>query len=343
MPVRNSIGKGEKAMAKVLYFNIDDNLDYENSLLKEWGINDLELIEIKDKDYKKDFISHINDSGADGLVVEYEQVTEDVMNKCPNLKIVSLQSIGYNNVDIPSATKHGICVTNIPGFCAEEVAVHAVGFLIDLVRKNTYLDKSVRAGKWDPLLGYKTYRMTGLTFGMVFFGEIPKKMVPILKALGLKILVYAPTKTKEYLADFGCEKAETLDELLEKSDFVSLHCPLIKDVTYHLMGEEQFAKMKPSAFLINTARGSVVDEAALVKALKTGQIKGAGIDVIEDEVNETSELFGLDNVVITPHAAFVSEDSFYDGRKRALEQLVMRLSKKERPTSLVNKDIEIVF
>lgn len=330
-------------MAKVLYFNIDDNLDYENQLLKEWEIEDVELIEVKDKEYKKDFISHINDTEADGLVVEYEQVTEEVLERCPNLKIVSLQSIGYNNVDIPAATAHKVCVTNIPGFCAEEVAVHAVGFLIDLVRKITFYDRTVRAGKWDPLLGYKTYRMTDKTFGMVFFGEIPKKMVPILKALGLKILVYAPTKTKKFLDEYGCEKVETLEELLQTSDFVSLHCPLIQGVTYHLIGEAELKMMKKEAFLINTARGSVVDEPALAKALKEGWIKGAGIDVIEDEVNETSELFALENVVITPHAAFVSEDSFYDGRKRALEQLVQRLSKKERPTTLVNKDVEIIF
>lgn len=330
-------------MAKVLYFNIDDNLDYENSLLMEWGVNDLELVELKDKEYKKSFVDHVKDSKADGLVVEYEQVTKEVMDELPDLKIVSLQSIGYNNVDIKAATEHGICVTNIPGFCAEEVAVHTVGLMIDLVRKITYFDKSVRSGKWDPLLGYKTYRLTGMTFGMVFFGEIPKAMVPILKALGLNVVVYAPTKTKEFLEEYGCEKVETLDELLECSDFVSLHCPLIPDVTYHLMGEEQFKKMKKSAFLINTARGSVVDEVALVKALEEGQIKGAGIDVIEDETNETSELFKFDNVVITPHAAFISEDSFYDGRKRALKQLVMRLSEKVRPSSLVNKDIEIIF
>lgn len=330
-------------MAKVLYFNIDDTLEYENSLLNEWGVNDIELIEVKDKEYKKDFVSHVKDSKADGLVVEYEQVTKEVMDQLPDLKIVSLQSIGYNNVDIPSATDHGICVTNIPGFCAEEVALHTIGFLIDLVRKITFYDKKIRGGSWDPLLGYKTYRITGMTFGMVFFGEIPKQMVPILKAMGLKVLVYAPTKNKEYLAEFGCEKAETLDELLEVSDFVSLHCPLIKGITYHLIGEEQLKKMKKSAFLLNTARGSVVDEVALVKALKENWIKGAAVDVIEDEANEKSELFQLENVVITPHAAFISEDSFYDGRKRALKQLVMRLSEKVRPSSLVNKDIEIVF
>ncbi len=328
-------------MAKVLYFNIDDNLDYENALLKEWGVDDLELVEIKDKEYKKSFGEYVRDSGAEGLVVEYDKVTKEVMDMAGNLKIVSLQSIGYNNVDIAAATEHNICVTNIPGFCADEVALHSIGFMIDLARKITYFDRTVQSGKWDPLLGYKTYRLQDKVFGMVFFGEIPKRMVPALKALGLKILVYAPTKTKEYLAEFGCEKAETLDELCEKSDFVSMHCPLIEGVTYHMMGEEQFKKMKKDAFFINTARGSVVDEEALVQALKSGEIKAAAVDVIEDEMTEKSELFGLENCILTPHAAFMSEDSFYEGRRRCLEHLAQRLSKKmaQRPTDLVNGDV----
>lgn len=326
-------------MAKVLYFNIDDTLDYEKELLQKWGITDIELIEIKDKEYKKTFGEYVRDSGAEGLVVEYDKVTKEVMDMCPDLKIVSLQSIGYNNVDISEATNHHICVTNIPGFCADEVALHSVGFTIDLARKITYFDRTVQSGKWDPLLGYKTYRMQEKVFGMVFFGEIPKRMVPMLKAMGLTILVYAPTKTAEYLKEFGCEKAETLDELLEKSDFVSMHCPLIEGVTYHMMGEEQFKKMKNTAFFINTARGSVVDEKALVKALQEGWIQAAAVDVIEDEMTESSELFGLENCILTPHAAFMSEDSFYEGRRRSLEHLVQRLSKNERPTNLVNSDV----
>ena len=331
-------------MTKILYYNIDDDLGYENKLLKEWGVTDLELIEIKDGEGTKNFVAHLNETKAEGLVVEYEKVTKEVMDACPALKQVSLQSIGYNNVDIKAATGYGISVTNIPGFCAEEVAMHTIGLMIDLVRKITFYDKKVREGKWDPLLGYKTYRMTGMTFGMVFFGEIPKQMVPVLTALGLKILVYAPTKTKEFLAEYGCIKADTLEELLKRSDFVSLHCPLIPDVTYHLIGEAELKKMKFTAYLLNTARGSVVDEAALVKALEQGWIKGAGIDVIEDEMNEKSELFKFnDNVVITPHAAFISEDSFYEGRSRALKQLVMRFSEKVRPSSLVNKDLIINF
>ncbi|MCK9170734.1 MAG: C-terminal binding protein [Treponema sp.] len=328
-------------MIKVVYFNIDDTLDYENGLLKEWGVDDVELIEIKDKTSGK-FAEYLGD--ADGLVVEYEQVTDEVMGKCPKLKCVSVQSIGYNNLDVKAATERGVCLTNAPGFCAPEVALHTVGLLIDLVRKITFYDKSVRSGKWNPLEGYKTGRIAGMTFGMVFFGQIPKTMLPMLKALELKVLVYAPTKSGEYLAEYGCDKAETLDELLTKSDFVSLHCPLIKNVTYHLIGEPQLRKMKKTAYLLNTARGSVVDEQALVKALKEGWIKGAGIDVIEDETNETSGLFALnDNVVITPHAAFMSEDSFYAARRIALEQLVQRLHEKKIPSNLVNKNVVVDF
>lgn len=325
---------------KVLYYNIDDNLDYENSLLKEWGIDNLELVEVKDKEGKKTFIEYAE--GFDGVVVEYQQMTRDIIESLPDLKIITLQSIGYNNVDIEAATENGVCVTNIPGFCTEEVALHTVGMLIDLVRKITFLDKSVRSGKWDPLYGYKTYRLTGKTIGLYFFGSIPKAMVPILKALGLKILVYAPTKTKEYLEEFGVEKADTFEELLTKSDFVSLHCPLMES-TKHLISEKELKLMKEDAYLINTARGAVVDEKALVKALKEGWIKGAAVDVIEDEDTEKSDLFELDNTVITPHAAFVSEDSFYDGRKRSLKQLVLRLAKNEVPESLVNKDLKIEF
>lgn len=325
-------------MAKALYFNIDDNLDYENKLLREWGVSDVELIEIKDKEGRKPFAEYVRQSGAEGLVVEYESVTAEVMDQCPALKIISLQSIGYNNIDIPAATAHHICVTNIPGFCTEEVALHAVGFAIDLARQITFFDRSVQAGHWDPLMGYPMHRLKGSTFGMVFFGGIPKQMLPLLRALGMRVLVYAPTKTAEYLKNYGCEKAETLDELLEKSDFVSMHCPLIPGVTYHMMGEAQFRKMKRTAYFINTARGAVVEEQALVKALREGWIRAAAVDVIEDEQTETSALFGLPNCILTPHAAFLSEDSFYEGRRRALEHLVQRLSSTcdGRPTNVVN-------
>jgi D-3-phosphoglycerate dehydrogenase len=298
-------------MSKVVYYNVDDTVDFENQLLEKWGVKDIELIEFKngaERDNPEAFLEAVKD--ADGVVVEFFQITGDLLARMAKTKVISLQAIGYSNVDIPAATENGICVTNSPGFCSQEVALHTVGMMIDCVRKITYLDRSVRAGKWDPLLGGKTYRRSGKKVGLVFFGSIPKYMVPILKAMEMEILCYAPTKTAEYLAQFGVKKIDTLEELMKESDFVSLHTPLIPGVTYHLMGEEQFRMMKESAYFINTARGSVVDEPALVKALKEGWIKGAAVDVIENEADETSELFEIENCVVTPHAAFVSEDSF---------------------------------
>lgn len=328
-------------MKKALYYNIDDNLDYEKSLLEEWGIDDVDLIEVKDPDRKTPLSDIINKYDISGIVVEYDRITDELMEKCPSLEIVSLQSIGYNNVDIASATRHKVLVCNIPGFCADEVALHTIGFMIDLTRSITFLDRTVQAGRWDPLLSYPMHRLKGKTFGMVFFGEIPKRIVPILHAFEMNILVYAPTKSSEYLSRYGCRKAETLEELLSSSDFVSLHCPLIPGVTEHLMGEEQFARMKPTSFFINTSRGSVVDEKALVKALKENMIQAAAVDVIEDEISEKSELFGLDNCIMTPHSAFLSEDSFYEGRRRSLRHLVEKLSSKGKGeyNSAVNSEL----
>ncbi|RYL87277.1 C-terminal binding protein [Sporolactobacillus sp. THM19-2] len=323
---------------KVLYYNIDDTLDYERQLLREWAIPDIELVEVKDYEKKKDFVDHARD--AEGVVVEYQQITREILAQLPRLKIIALQSIGVDHVDLQAATDHGVCVTNCPGFCSEEVALHAVGMIIDLVRKITMHDRSVRRGMWNPLYGYKTYRLSGKTVGLYFFGSIPQAMMPMLRALHVRVLVYAPTKSRAFLRRFGAEKVETFDELLMQSDILSLHCPLIPATT-HLISERELKMMKRSAFLVNTSRGRVVDEAALAEAIREGEIRAAAVDVIEDEMTEKSPLFALENTVITPHSAFVSEDSFYSARKIALQQLVRRLHKQERPANLVNQDIII--
>jgi D-3-phosphoglycerate dehydrogenase len=325
---------------RVVYYDIDDTLDFESALLKEWGIDDIELVEVHNSDGRPEPEAFWEVAGdADGVVVEYFRITRNVLAKMNNLKIVAVQAIGYNNVDLAAATEKGICVTNSPGFCTEEVAIHTIGMLIDCVRSISFLDRSVRAGRWEPLLAGKTFRLSGKTAGLVFFGSIPNYMAPILRSMGMEVLVYAPTKTREFLEGCGCKKADTLEELLRVSDFVSMHCPLIPGVTEHMMGEEQFRLMKDSAYFINTARGSVVDETALVKVLKEGRIKGAAVDVIEDEASGKSGLFGLDNCVITPHSAFVSEDAFAEVKTIVLKQLAERLHDKKIPTNLVNKDV----
>lgn len=325
-----------KTKYRVVYYNIVDTLDYENSLLKKWNVDNLELVEEKSRNGGRSFAECA--AQADGAVVEYEQVTRQVVETLGRCKIIALQSIGYNNIDIRAATDKGICVTNAPGFCTEDVALHCVGLLVDLARNISFFDRRVRAGVWDYESVPPMHRIRGKTAGLVFFGSIPKAMVPMLQGLGLRILVYAPTKTAEYLSSFGAEKADTLDGLLERSDFVSLHMPL-KDETYHMIGAEQLKKMKRTAFLINTARGAVVDEAALAEALQNGTIAGAAVDVIEDVEGHRTLLSGLENTVVTPHTAFLSEESFYGAREIALRQLVQRLVRGEPPENLVNREL----
>lgn len=321
---------------RVIYYNIVDNLDYENSLLKKWTVTNLELVEVKNRGGEQTFADFAAE--ADGAVVEYEPVTRPVLEKLERCKIIALQSIGYNNIDTAAATEKGICVTNAPGFCTEDVALHCVGLLVDLARSISYFDRKVRAGNWDYEAAPKMHRVRGKTVGLVFFGSIPKAMVPMLKGLGLRVLVYAPTKTAEYLSSFGVEKADTLDDLLKASDFVSLHMPL-RGETFHMIGAEQFQKMKRTAFLINTARGAVVDEAALAAALRDGTIAGAAVDVVEDVQENKTALTGFENTVITPHTAFLSEESFYGAREIALRQLVQRLVRQQPPENLVNREL----
>lgn len=329
-----------EGMKKLVYCNTTEDLEYEKNLLREWGISDLELVDVKEPDPTK-IPERLSD--ADGVVVIYDRIDKDLLERCPRLKCASVQSIGYDNLDVEAGTEFGVCMTNAPGYCEEEVAEHTVALMLALVRKIAYYDRNVRKGIWDPMIGDKTYRLSGKYFGMVFFGHIPKLVTPIVKAMGMKVLVYAPTKTTEEIYEFGCEKVDSLEELCERSDILSLHCPLIDGVTDHLIDEKLLKRMKKTAFLINTSRGEVVDEKALVKALKEKWILGAGLDVIEDEANAKSELFELaDCTVITPHAAFLSEDSYYMARKIALEQQVQCLIAGKYPSYLINKDIKTI-
>ncbi|MCH4208815.1 C-terminal binding protein [Bifidobacterium sp.] len=332
-----SVAAGGETPVVISYFNISDGLDYERELLARWDVAGRVLLREVVADHQDDDSFVRATDGSDGVVVEYFRITGTVMDRLPRLKVVGLQSIGTDMVDIPEATSHGIAVTNAPGFCQEEVATTAVGMIIDLARKISYYDREVRQGAWEPLAGAMPHRLKGQSVGLVFFGGIPQHMMPALLALGLQVLVYAPTKTAEFIESFGARKVDTLDELLERSDFVSLHTPLI-ETTRHLISARELALMKPTAYLINTARGGIVDEAALVQALKDKTIAGAAVDVIEDEITEQTELRGLENVVINPHAAFLSGESFYQAREMALRGMVDLLVGGKVPRYLVNKD-----
>ncbi len=308
---------------RVAYRGIGDDLAYERSLLDSWGVDErLQLANVDDPAAEDGELAAIL-APFDALVTEGVTLSEPLLRSLPRLQVVALQSIGTNTVDVVAAAELGIEVSNAPGYCTQEVAAHAVGMILDLARRITFYDRAVQDGEWEPLpVGAPLpTRLAGQTVGLVFFGGIPQQMVAPLTALGLQVLVYAPTRSADDLAGWPVEKVDTLEELLRRSDFVSLHCPLV-EATRGLIGAGELGLMKPSASLINTARGGVVDEDALAEALIAGRIAAAAVDVIADEATASTRLRGLANVIITPHVAYLSQESFRQARQMALRSVV---------------------
>jgi len=329
-----------------LYYDSDDDYRIERTLLKEANIQNVEFVI-----FGKDFLRYNTQAflekcrNVDGAIIQCLKVTEDILRQMPNLRIMALHAIGCDHVDLDAATRHRVAVTNAPGFCTEEAAMHTIGLALDLIRGITIQNRAVREGIWNPMGNGFAKRLSELTVGLIFFGSIPQYMAPVLNAFRLKVISWAPTKSKEYLMSFGVEKAETLDVLLSRSDIVSLHTPLVNTATpacpstVHLMGEKEFSRMKNTAFFVNTARGACVDEKALISALRDGEIAGAAVDVIENEKEFDSELIQLENCIVTPHSAWFSEDAFSNVRKLALQMVVEYLLAEKTPRFLANPKV----
>ena len=249
-------------------------------------------------------------------------------------RLVASLSIGLNHVDVKGLAKRGVLVSNCPGYCAEDVALHTMALTLDLMRQTTFSNRTVLAGTWNPHLGYEMRRPQGQTMGLVFFGNIARRVVPLARALGMRVLVWAPTKSAEELAAVGCEKAATLAELLGASDVVSLHCPLLPE-TRGLIGTDELALMKPTAFLVNTSRGPVVDEAALIDALDAGTIRAAALDVLANEREPDTRLTGHPHCLVTPHAAYVSREANSALIRLGLDAVIELLVEGREPTNLV--------
>lgn len=245
---------------------------------------------------------------AEGVIVNKTLITDEIMEKCPCLKYVGTFATGYNNIDVECATKRGVTVCNVPAYSTEGVAQLAIAFMLyGATSLGKYFD-SVARGDWKrcKTFCYYPYDITevaGKTMGVYGFGSIGKRVAEIAKALGMEVLVYSRTKK-----ECGFEQVER-DELFRRSDFLSLHVPL-SSATRGLINEQTLALMKPSAVLINTARGGLIDELALANALRSGQIKASFHDVINDEpMREDCPLFGLDNCFITPHVAWAAVET----------------------------------
>ena len=265
------------------------------------------------------------------------------LNKC---RIIALMSIGYDNVDVAAATEKGICVANAPDYCLEEVSDHTMALILGCSRKFYQILPDIRSGKWSTQAEYSSalkplHRLSRQTLGLIGFGRIPRTIVPKAKAFGLRTIAYDPNLPNTIFKRFRVESVG-LDQLLEESDFVSLHA-LLTPETKHMMGLQQFKKMKPNAYLINTARGELVDEEALYTALSDGLIAGAGLDVLEAEPpSPDNPLLKLDNVLITGHFAYYSEESTEELFRRPWEE-VARVLQGEWPHGLVNPQVKERF
>lgn len=260
---------------------------------------------------------------ADGIITQLrDPIDEEFINSLENAKIIANYAVGYNNIDISTATNRGIYVTHTPGVLTEATADIAFALLLAVARKIVESDRFVREGKfvgWKPklFLGYDLY---GKTLGIIGMGRIGQAVARRAVGFGMKIVYYNRNKLPEDVEKQHNASYVKLDELIEISDFISIHTPLTQE-TYHLIDANRISKMKPNAILINTARGPVVDEYALYEALRGGKIAGAGFDVYENEPFLTPGLEKLNNVVLLPHIGSAT----YETRNKMSEMVALNV------------------
>lgn len=240
-----------------------------------------------------------------------DTINMDVLSVAPQVRLVANYAVGFNNIDVKALTEAGITVTNTPGVLTDTVAEYAVALILAVAKRIPEADRFTRAGKyqgWAPelLLGSD---LLGKTLGIVGAGRIGSGVAKRLATgFGMKVRYHDIARSEKLEEAVQCDYCETLEELLQTADVVSIHVPLLP-TTKHLINAERLALMKPSAYLVNTSRGPVVDEKALVEALQNKTIKGAGLDVYEFEPDFAPGLLELDNVVVTPHIASASEET----------------------------------
>jgi D-3-phosphoglycerate dehydrogenase len=254
-------------------------------------------------------------------------------------RIIVRYGIGIDSVDIPAATERGIMVANVPDYCVDEVSDQALTLLMMLSRQMIPAISLAREERWSISKMPNLHRLRGQTCGLAGCGKIGSLLAGKAAALGMRILIYDPYLSESRSREMGAELA-SLDALLARSDFISLHMPL-NDQTHHLFGQATFAKMKDTACIINTARGGLIDEAALLAALHSGKIFGAGLDVMESETSFTPTGRALVNhpkVIVTPHTAWLSDEARNTLQARAVEQVIACL-KGETPYGLVNRTL----
>jgi phosphoglycerate dehydrogenase-like enzyme len=274
-------------------------------------------------------------AGKTASLAGSEPYTRRVIEACKDLRVIARAGVGYDAVDIAAATEHGVAVTITPGTNHETVAEHVFALLLGLAKEIVRQDGDTKAGKWRR---QQTLAVRNRTLGIVGLGRIGKAVAERAAAFNMKLLAYEPFPDRAFAARWKIELC-AIERVLAESDWVTLHLPLMPE-TKHVINKKTLALMKPTAFLINTARGGLVCEADLLEALTSGKLAGAGLDVFEVEPCRSNPLFKLDNVVLTPHTAGVDSQSVIDMAVLAARAIVM-IHRGEWPAELiVNQEVK---
>jgi D-3-phosphoglycerate dehydrogenase len=309
-----------------------DDLDIERAILDDV---DAELVDAETRDDPLETV--LADVDPDGVIVMYADADADLLDLMPNCRVVSRTGIGFDNVDLDAATERGVYVTNVPDYCIPEVSDHTIALLLALARKVVDYNDRVKAGAWDVTAGRTMRRLDGGTLGLIAYGDIARAVGEKARALGMDVLAHDPYLDEDDVAE-DVTLVDDRTDLLAESDAVSIHAPLTP-ATEGLIGPDELARMKETAFLLNTARGGIVDEDALADAIRVGEIAGAGLDVLAAEPpDDDSPLLDLDEVILTPHAAYNSAESVVELREKAARNVAAALAD-EVPPYVVNEAV----
>jgi len=274
---------------------------------------------------------------AEALLITYAQISAEVIAGLQNCKVIGRMGLGVDNIDIDAATRAGIAVVYVPDYCVDEVSDHAMAMLLNMARKVSFSNSLVQSGRWEMPAVAPLSRLRGRTLGLAGFGQIPRVVAPKAQAFGMKVIAHDPYVDKSMAEALGVGLVD-FPTLLATSDFVSVHVPMMP-ATKNLFGAEAFARMKPDAVLVNTARGPLVDTDALATALDAGQLAGAALDVMPVEPPPADHpLMGRDNVVLSPHTAFYSVEALAELQTKAARGVVDVLSGR-MPTYPINPEV----
>jgi len=308
------------------------NLDYFERRAEEANA---EIVPVRSSD-DEGFRSAVRDASA--IIVIARKIPPEVIEGLSRCELILALSVGYDCVDLPAATEKRIPVSNVPAYCTDDVANHAMTLLTAVARKIPSLISETRAARWDYNIAKPLYTFRGKTLGIVGLGKIGRALIRKAKGFGMEVEAYDPYVDDDIFALLEVKRRYELEDLLKRADYISIHAPLTAE-TDRLIDGSAFALMKKSAVLVNTARGEIVDEKALCQALEDRRIAGAGIDVLSTEPpRRGNKLLELENLVVTPHIAWYSEESLARVKVQGMDEVVGVLNGR-RPRYIVNPEI----